>query len=330
MGEDGLTRHETPPPDAPLGYAFNDGGLNNQKLALLGLVLEARRTGRPMALPALYNLDQAGGDSGPVPFWSAYRRDAFMPMLERLGIGLAESLPDPDARGWDFFDIGGQHLAAEMLQGRLTPAAPACAFFRALVPVLRARPEAAALRDWLRRGEAPRLVVQMRIEADWRFFSAVTLDPLVGAAEDYLPGHSGIVRKVVNTFGMAPGGIPGEIYVVCDEAALPVPRDEIRRACLDAHGVALRWKSDLLEPALLARLSVLERSILDFDMALHAERFVGLTRSSFSNLAAFERYCMTGAPVRGHYAYNVPGPLVVERRDQGAYAVARDAVRVPA
>ncbi len=323
-----LTRRgEAAGTEAPLGYAFNDGGLNNQKLALLGLVLEARRTGRPMALPSLFNLDQAGGNSGTVPFGSAYRLDSFLSMLDGLGVTLADASPDPDDRGWQFFGAGAEHIAMEVSTGRMAPDAPACAFFRGLVPVLRDRPESRALRHWVRDGEAPPVVVvQMRIETDWRTFSAITLDPTVGVAEDYLPSFSTIVAKVVNTFGTE----ARRIFVVCDEAALPVPRDEIRRVCREVFGVALHWKSDLLEPALLEPMSALDRSILDFDMALHAHRFVGLTRSSFSNLAAFERYCMTGDAVRGHHVYNVPGPMVLERHDDGAFAIAAAAVQARA
>ena len=317
---------EAPLSDRPLGYGFNDGGLNNQKLALLGLFLEAQRTGRPLALPSFFNLDHAGGTRDPVSFATVYRQDVFLSYLQSAGVISADIPVDPEGRGWDFFAVGAQHIANEVAQERMRPDMPVCAFFRALVPVLRSRPEVSALRQWLHRNERPSLVVQLRIETDWQMFSAITLQPTLGSEEDYLPSFSDIIAKVMNTFGVD----CGEIYVVCDEAALPVPREEIRRVCRDVFGITLWWKSDLLSPMMLASLSVLERSILDFDMALHASRFVGLTRSSFSNLVTFERYCMTEQAVRGHYVYNVPGPLVLERHDSGAYAIARAAVQVPA
>ena len=321
-----MAHAEPQPPDSPLAYAYNDGGLNNQKLALLGLLLEAKRTGRRLALPLLYNLDHAGGERGTVAFGDIYRRDLFAAMAERLGVEIVDAEPDAASRGWDFFAVGAKHIAIEVAGSRMTPDDPACAFFRALVPRLRDRVGLTPLRDWLHGRDPAPLVVQMRIETDWQFFSAVTLDPTVGKQEDYLPSFSNIVAKVVNTFGRD----AAEIYVVCDEAALPVPREEIRRVAGDVFGVTLRWKSDLLPAEALAGLSVLERSILDFDTALQAGRFVGLSRSSFSNLVTFERYCLTEAPVRGHYIYNVPGPMVLERHDNGAYAIAGAAVARPA
>lgn len=317
---------DVPSPDAPLGYAFNEGGLNNQKLALLGLFLEARRTGRPLALPSFYNLDHAGGTRTTVPFAAVYRLDLFTTMLAESGVDVVEADPDPEARGWNFFGAGAKHIAIEVAEKRMAPDSPVCGFFRALVPVLRDRADLAPLRDWLASRDPAPLVLQMRIEKDWQFFSAVTLNPTVGQKEDYLPGFGEIVAKVVNTFGRD----LGEIYVVCDEQALPVPREEIRRTSREVFGVTLRWKSDLVPEAVMAGLSVLERSILDFDAATRAGRFVGLTRSSFSNLVTFERYCLTGAPVRGHYIYNIPGPRVVERHDNGAFAIAGAAVKQPA
>ena len=307
-----------------LAYEYNEGGLNNQKLALLGLFLRACSSGQPLALPSFYNLDHAGGARDVVPFGTVYDRDRFVSMLETFGVEVVAADPAPGSRGWEFFGLGAEHIALEVAAHRIGPDSPTCVFFRSLVPVLRNDPRTAPLRYWLRAREPESTVVQMRIETDWQLFSAITLKPTVGSTEDYLPHFGEIIAKVVNTFGFD----LGEVYVVCDEASLPVPREEIRRVSREVFGVSLRWKSDLLLPHFLEGLSVIERSILDFDMALSADRFVGLTRSTFSNLATFERYCMTGAPVRRHYIYNIPGPKVLERHDNGAYAFADAAVRL--
>ncbi len=308
----------------PLAYEYNEGGLNNQKLALLGLFLEASSAGQPLVLPSFYNLDHAGGARDVVPFGTMYDRDRFVSMLQGFGVEVVAGDAAPGSRGWEFFGAGAGHIATEVAARRMSPDSPSCAFFRGLVPVLREDPRVAPLHDWLRAREPAPTVVQMRIETDWQLFSAITLEPTVGSTEDYLPDFGEIIAKVINTFGSD----LGEVYVVCDEASLPVPRDEIRRVALEVFGMSLRWKSDLLLPQFLDGLSVIERSILDFDMAVGADRFVGLTRSTFSNLATFERYCRTGAPVRRHYVYNIPGPKVLERHDNGAYAFADAAVRL--
>ncbi len=47
-------------PDDPgvLGYLYNHGGLNNQKMALLGLLLAGIKDAKPINLPYIYNRDQ--------------------------------------------------------------------------------------------------------------------------------------------------------------------------------------------------------------------------------------------------------------------------------
>ena len=51
-----------------IGYAWNDGGLNNQKLALLGLMIEASRSGAAVYLPQIYSKDQRDQRSGLFDF----------------------------------------------------------------------------------------------------------------------------------------------------------------------------------------------------------------------------------------------------------------------
>ena len=52
-------RHAARAPDSTgvLGYWYNHGGLNNQKMALVGLILSGIRDRRPINLPYIYNKD---------------------------------------------------------------------------------------------------------------------------------------------------------------------------------------------------------------------------------------------------------------------------------
>ena len=126
-----------------------------------------------------------------------------------------------------------------------------------------------------------------------------------------------IVRKICNTAPV--NGRPG-IYVVCDEAALPVPKEGIRGAIRREFGIDLFWKSDLTQDE-LAKLSLLDLSMLDFELCLAAESFVGLTRSTFSNMVALEKYSRTQVPVERHYVYNMLGSRLALRTDNGAFEV---------
>ena len=164
-------------------------------------------------------------------------------------------------------------------------------------------------------------VIQMRIEKDWRLFSAITLGPTVGKEEDYLPHFREIMGKVRNTFD----GRVSVAYIVCDEAALIDDLDEIRSVARSEFGIDLFWKSDILGQSFLASQNTLNLSLIDFEMALQAQYFVGLTRSTFSNMATFQRYANTRENVRSHYIYNGVGPFLKLRIDNGAYASAEAA-----
>ena len=313
-----------------LSYSYNNGGLNNQKLALLGLFLEGARTTSSIILPDLFNFDQASDKKETVPLRDVYRIEPLMAFAGRHGINIRPAAVTGEIGGWDFFAAGSQHIASQVSQKCMRPDDIACDFFRSLIPTDHLTQHinfiAAGIptRDTATAEESTLLVVQMRIEKDWQLFSAITLQPTVGDNEDFLPSFSDIMAKVVNTFGAS---FPNA-YIVCDEAALPVPIEQIRETCLQVFGVKLSWKSDMLDARALGGLSSLEKSVIDFGMALQASRFVGLTRSSFSNLVTFERYCHDREDVRGHYIYNVPGPYLLERCDNGAYAFAVAAVTV--
>ena len=68
---------------------------------------------------------------------------------------------------------------------------------------------------------------------------------------------------------------------------------------------------------MIGQLTRLDLSLIDFEIAKHSRRFVGLTSSTFSNMLGIEKFANTGQPVTGHYIYNRLGDAVVERKDNG-------------
>ena len=122
------------------------------------------------------------------------------------------------------------------------------------------------------------------------------------------------MAKVATTLGAAP------MLLAWDENDLPEPKEAIRAEVLAAHGVWMVSKSDLVSTAELDRMTALERSLIDSEPAGRARVFVGLTRSTFSNLVAFQ--AATGST---HYIYNAPCPGLVRRWDRGTCPDARSA-----
>jgi len=301
----------------PLGYFFNQGGLNNQKLALLGLFLKASQEGsRPIVLPNLLLFDQITFNHVPVPLDSALQIAPLREFAARHGIEILDVSPQGDRGAWDYFHLGNNYIPRAALLNELTAEGFTCDFLRSLVPISQSSALLQRVAEATYREKGIRLAAQLRIERDWPQHTAERLKPVVGDAEDNAPSFSDIIAKICKT-------LPDnafQIYVVCDEAALPVPKDEIRNEIKQKFGIDLFWKSDFLTNDELAGLSLLELSMLDFEMSVDAELFVGLSRSTFSNMVALEKYARTRMPVEGHYIYNIVGPQLAPRKDNGAFS----------
>jgi hypothetical protein len=303
-------------PDNALGYAYNRGGLNNQKLALLGLCLKAYRGGpRRIVLPDLLLFDQVTFNHRPMPLSEALEIRPLLEFLDRHDIEVLPLSPRGDKGGWGYFHQANNYLPFAMLERELDVDSFACQFFRALVPVVGRSEMLQQLAEAVFIRQGVRLVAQLRIEADWARHSANTLAGILGEGEDYALSFLDILAKIRNT---SPG--LGTIYVASDEAALAVPKDEIRQTVRREFGIELCWKSDFLSAGQLAKLSLLDLSILDFEMAIAADSFVGMSRSTFSNMVSFEKYARSRSPVRNHYIYNLADPTLALRRDNGAFS----------
>ncbi len=313
----------------PRGYAYNDGGISNQKLALLGLIIAADEEERPedrtLFLPHICVKDQQNKSLSLLPFGKVFLEQIFLEFLHRWNVTVyderparIEVVPDADrveVLGWDYFAKGAGHLtvlgrgAEDARQGIATD------FVRALVPRLGT---SRALRG-LTRGLARvgvHTAAQMRIELDWSIYSRDTLRPLVGSDEDYFLSAEQIVGKIART--LPPSDEP--IFVSGDESFLPAPRGEIASIVRAQTGRRIIWKADVLGDALCAALTPLHAALLDYETGLRMDQFVGNSRSTFANLAAFERSVRASPSHLRDYVYNLPGPTLGMRIDRGGEA----------
>jgi len=305
-----------------LGYFFMPSGINNQKLALLGLALEALMSGpRRISVPALCNYDLRDDSRQPTPFGHAFDAQQLGAFAARHGIDIDWSAAVPGL-GDPFFVAASRIVGADVAAGRFGPDHAACDFLRSLVPHARGAWTLRSLSRDVFQKRGIRIVAQLRIETDWITYSSNDLTPSIGTSEDYAPGFRQIIDKIRNSLPDWEAGI----YVVCDEGALPQPKEKIRAAARSELGVELCWKSDFLPPDQWAEMLAIDASLLDFEMASQAPSFVGLTRSTFSNLVTLERFARTRAHVTSHYIYNLPGPTLARRRDNGTHAVADAAI----
>lgn len=313
------------PPSAVLGYGFVDGGLNNQKMALLGLFQAALEQSRAVALPRMCILDHVGQSRNTVPLDTVFDIGKLADFADGQGIPLVEADASvAEQPGWPYHGKGAGCLSS-YFRDRAHDAAYRFPvdFLRALVPLARSSYLLEKLAGDVFGQFGVSVVAQFRIERDWTDYAERELRPRYGGREDYSPHFERIVQKIRNTLPDARG-----VYVACDEAALPVATSFVRETCRAKFGVELLWKSDLLTAFERALLTPLQLSLLDFEMALRAPKFVGITRSTFSNMVTFEKYCLTGRAVTEHYIYNTDGDGLALRTDSGVYDDPRRATGV--
>jgi hypothetical protein len=304
-------QHAARAPDSPgaLGYWYNHGGLNNQKMALVGLILSGIRDRRPINLPYIYNKDLRTEQEYLVRLENVFDLSHIQDFAGQHGVTVHSACPSGERGGWDYFGAFHGFISTPRDRQALQTALGAV---NSLKPRIATDRTFLDLKNFVFGSLGIDTVLQLRIESDWRDHVENGLRPILGDSEDNGIGFLQILSKVRNTFPDL-----RMLYATSDENAMLSSKNEIREACRSRFGLELLWKSDLLDPSMIGQLTPLDLSLIDFEIAKHSRRFVGLTSSTFSNMLGIEKFANTGQPVTGHYIYNRLGDAVVERKDNG-------------
>lgn len=302
---------------SPLGYYYNLGGLNNQKLALLGLFVRAFELRRPIILPEMSVKDIASYTEYPLNFSEVFDIGRIFEFAKRHRIEvLTDNAADLPTGGWEYFGVGAGRVGqcATRPNEINTQSELVMDFMNSLVPSGRLTRLLERLKSEIFGTHGVGLASQFRIESDWLKHSEQHLKNRIKGPEDYYLPYDRIVRKIAKT-------MPSEkrILVICDEHSISVSKAEMKKESLEAFDVQLFFKSDFLTQGDLEGLNPLERSIIDFELATSASIFVGLTRSTFSNLVTFTKYSRSGKQVMTDYIYNNNSPELSQRTDNGGH-----------
>jgi hypothetical protein len=297
-----------------LGYEWNDGGINNQKLALLGLVVAAYEQSKPLYIPKMFSKDQRETRSSLHEFGEIFDEQTFMTLLSRWGIARVETptveyADRIERNGWKFFDFGAWILGSAGGAGNSQEIVPD--FFRSLVPLVTRSAHFLKICSSAFTELKLKVVNQLRIEEDWRIHCQYSLDPTIKHPEDYNLTAPAIIKKTNETLGV------NEVFVCCDERYIHIARKDLTKEVYEATGVKIYWKADFLPCDVVDDLTPIEASLIDFELAKLAKTFVGMSRSTFANLATFERYCRNHQDYREDYIYNLPSHRLGMRVDLG-------------
>ena len=295
------------------GYFANTGGLNNQKLALLGVFLDGIATSRPIVLPYFTVLGGPPEGGRLIRLFDVYEQAPLLHLADACGLRVVQAEPTGGSDGWDHFRIGSDYFGNLGRTGTPRPNDFGFVFLRSLVPRLRSSPLSTELAEHVFGQRGVRVVAQLRIESDWVSFAQETLDGFGDTSADHAPSAVAILGKIHATLP----DTGRSIYVTVNEDDMPAPKETIRADVQRLFGIELIWKSDVIAPVYMGALNRTDLAVLDFEMALRAEYFVGTSNSTFANVVAMETFAARGQPVRGHYLWNLAGPVLRERTDEG-------------
>ena len=278
-----------------IGYTACHAGLNNQKLALLGLFVKALERSCAIALPELCNYSTA-----TTAAVSGIDFDRVFDVSRLRAFGAAIGVPIADGREFepvsfnDGFQLGNQ----EDRSGLWDHGSVSAQFWRALRPA----PPLADMIDRISRdlfeGAGVQAVVQLRIEPDWQKH-AVNFLPRDGRPTTY----QGILKRVKNTLGP----LAQRILLTCDESQ--VPAAEIARYASSELGIAVSFKTGSRHFELRSD-DIILRSLVDFELGLHADVFVGATHSTFANGLHSTQLALSPDRHWRHYVYSAADQLL--------------------
>jgi hypothetical protein len=297
-------------------YSYVPGGITNQKLGLFGLMMQAAETGvRRFVLPDLLIFDQAHNhsilvDPKMLKHWSEYYDlDALREFMTEIDVAALEGPKITGKFGWPYYRKGVALMERAGIDGALDPDHIVCRFVRSLVPMLRMSDFLSGLKRSIFTEGNVRVVAQLRIEADWKRFVQQEWHPDDHTYFDIVD----VVRRIGRGLNV------DRCLVCCDERHLPAPKAEIKEMLVSKTGILPLFKSDFIAQEIFEGLNPLDLSLIDFELAFGADTFVGLSSSTFSSAITLERYAQRRVASQSDYIYDVPGPGIANRTDNGAF-----------
>lgn len=304
---------------SPLATHPFNAGANNQKLAIAGLFCAAYEASRPVRIPRLIDFSPEIEGIHPLKISDVFLEKKITSLLEKFNVQIHDSCEDGALAGVDFFKTGAGILRGYGFSRRI----PVDDLFPSMMRSFELTDELNKNKNKIINALRERDVtvsLQLRIENDWKDYSNKTLKER-HPTEDFSLSFIEILKKYNNTQYFSG---KKNIFACCDERNLPVKIADIKDFSSRALGLNLFFKSDFipLDEISTTRIGL---SLVDFEVCLSMDSYVGLTRSTFSNVLCFTSK-ITGKEGMHHYIYNSTGQMLRERFDAGCTISPKDAV----
>lgn len=171
--------------------------------------------------------------------------------------------------------------------------------------------------DWLGDGV---LAVQLRIENGWKKYLKSRMEKRGG--EDILIGEEKTVdadrifSKIAATSELSKFK---KILACCDEADLDESKIYLKKLA-SKYDLDLIFKSDFSDKIIIPE-SRFQQSLIDFEVVMSLDAYVGLTRSTFSNnLCTLKSLEENKWQPANHFIYNAIGESCLKRHDFGLFS----------
>ncbi|WP_027488256.1 O-fucosyltransferase family protein [Allorhizobium undicola] len=293
------------------------GGLNNQKMSILGLIVEAKKYDGIVNIPDIihdWTPTVEGRGTNFIKTNEVYAMDE----LEEI-IQITNEIAGTILSFSDCFASGSKKIKEE---GGLPPEELMCnetaRILSALKPVANIQCEINRLVGEMPKGTAG---VQLRVERDWknhlnsRRSRGIKLD----SGRELILNPRRIFEKIRNN---DKDGEITTLFLCCDEDDLMHKKSEISDMA-GKFGLSVIFKSEISTAFLDSRL---KRSLVDFGICLKLDTYIGLSLSTFSNLLCLTKsFEIKGKP--NHFIYDAPGDVTVARNDFGRFHSPAEIVR---
>lgn len=277
------------------------GGLNNQKMALLGLCIIARETNRKVRWPVeIIDLHAANySKSDTIKFSDVFDTDTAAIFLHNQDLSGQD---DVSYAPWgDCFKKGREavmkldanhDLIADFI-GNIRPAAHIREAVKVMIDSI----------------DQEFCTLQLRIELDWQKHAKRLIDS--GTNQNFIIDPKDIFKKVFKSKGMSDSDV---IYCCCDSKAMDRNPSDIKDMARNLFNKEIIFKEDIINHNFISKSSI-QNAMLDFEFCLQSKKYVGLKTSTFSQMLLLKANVVQDYGKESfHYVYDNPESTIQFRK----------------
>ncbi|MBN3217964.1 O-fucosyltransferase family protein [Pectobacterium polaris] len=295
------------------------GGLNNQKMIFLALLIEAIEKNSSIALPYFINFIANKSKKNlrdkiyfsyiykffhrDIDLFTVFDKKSMDVFFEKYNIKINNYITSRytgEKLNPDKLFFKGESIVNEFIKNQdYEYRSIVIDFFKYLTP---SRYMEEKIEYFISHARPYDAVCQLRIESDWPLDIEDSWEKKPNEVNSTpLERCNHIFRKIKKTLPSLK-----TLYITYDKSALTCPFEDIENLARDGFGLKLKEKNTTAENEFSPK-NALEASIIDFEIAARSDIFIGTNMSTFTSISAVTKFCRDGHPPKDRYLYNHTG-----------------------